>query len=255
MHITKTSRDTYQFTSDFFHPDGRVTFDSFSAARKFASQMTAHRSQPVPASDLYALSLIDEAMRVLVKHFAPSAVLSEAVKSVNENVGSKKLELTEKKFVSEYPPENVYRGEEKVEEYLSKLTNGRVKTIEELIYVFTHNVNPAISPLLDLVDVEPLERTIVAFLRLLCHFFEAAIDISRLEAIFVDLATHGLLHHVSHAWRCTGNFHFEYFQRDAVLAGLRLHSGSLRARGCLFHVDQIATSSSAICISTRVNAR
>ena len=159
MHITKTSRDTYQFTSDFFHPDGRVTFDSFSTARKFASQMTAHRSQPVPASDLYALSLIDEAMRVLVKHFAPSAVLSEAVKSVNENVGSKKLELTEKKFVSEYPPENVYRGEEKVEEYLSKLTNGRVKTIEELIYVFTHNVNPAISPLLDLVDDEPLERT------------------------------------------------------------------------------------------------
>ena len=159
MHITKTSRDTYQFNSDFFHPDGRVTFDSFSTARKFASQMTAHRSQPVPASDLYALSLIDEAMRVLVKHFAPSAVLSEAVKSVNENVGSKKLELTEKKFVSEYPPENVYRGEEKVEEYLSKLTNGRVKTIEELIYVFTHNVNPAISPLLDLVDDEPLERT------------------------------------------------------------------------------------------------
>ena len=159
MHITKTSRDTYKFSSDFFNQEGRVTFENFSEARKFAAQMTAHRTQPVPASDLYALSLIDEAMRVLVKHFAPSAVLSEAVKSVNENVGSKKLELTEKKFVSEYPPENVYRGEEKVEEYLSKLTNGRVKTVEELIYVFTHNVNPAINPLLDLVDDEPLEPT------------------------------------------------------------------------------------------------
>ncbi len=159
MHITKTSRDTYQFTSDFFRPDGRVDFDTFAAARKFAAQMSAHRTQPVPASDLYALSLIDEAMRVLVQHFAPSAVLNQAVTSVNENVGSEPLEITEKRFVSEYPPENVYRGEEKVEEYLAKLTNGRVRTVEELIYVFAHNVNPAISPLLDLVDDEPLEPT------------------------------------------------------------------------------------------------
>jgi len=159
MHITKTSRDTYKFSSDFFNPDGRVAFDSFADARKFAAEMTAHRTQPVSASDLYALSLIDEAMRVLVMHFAPSKVLNDAVTSVNENVGTERLEQTEKKFISEYPPENVYRGEEKVEEYLSKLTNGKVKTVEELIYVFTHNANPAINPLLDLVDDEPLEPT------------------------------------------------------------------------------------------------
>ena len=159
MHITKTSRDTYKFSSDFFNLDGRVVFESFADARKFATQMTAHRTQPVPASDLYALSLIDEAMRVLVKHFAPSAVLNAAVTSVDENVGSERLEQTEKKFVSEYPPEDVYRGEEKVEVYLSKLTNGKVKTVEELIYLFTHNANPAINPLLDLVDDEPLEPT------------------------------------------------------------------------------------------------
>ena len=159
MHITRTSRDTYNFSSDFFTPDGRVAIDSFATARKFASQMTAVRAQPVPASDLYALSLIDEAMRILVKHFAPSSVLSNAVTSVNENIGLDPLEQTEKKFISEFPPENVYRGEQKVEEYLSKLTNGRVKTVEELIYVFTHNANPAISPLLDLVDDESLEPT------------------------------------------------------------------------------------------------
>jgi glycosidase len=159
MHITRTSRDAYQFNPDFFRPDGRVTFDTFAAARKFASQMSAHRTQPVRASDLYALSLIDEAMRVLVKYYAPSAVLNDAVTAVNQNIGSAYIEVTEKKFVSEYPPENVYRGEEMVEEYLAKLSNGRVKTVEELIYVFTHNVNPAISPLLDLVDDESLEPT------------------------------------------------------------------------------------------------
>jgi len=159
MRITRTSRDTYQFNSDFFQPDGGVTFDSFAVARKFASQMTAHRTQPVPASDLYALSLIDEALRALVKHYAPSTVLNDAVALVNENLGQEPIESTEKKFVSEFPPENVYRGEEKIEEYLAKLTTGRVKTVEELIYIFTHNANPAINPLLELVDDEPLEPT------------------------------------------------------------------------------------------------
>jgi len=65
MLITKTSRDTYQFSSDFFRPDGGVSFGDFASARRFASQMSAHRTQPVPASDLYAMQLIDEALRVL----------------------------------------------------------------------------------------------------------------------------------------------------------------------------------------------
>ena len=159
MHITRTSRDTYQFSADFFRPDGRVTFDDFASARKFASQISAHRTQPVPASDLYAMSLIDEALRILVSHYAPPALMNSAVSHVDQSVGPEPVTTTEKKFVLEFPPENVYRGEEKVEEYLSKLSNGRIKTVEELIYVFTHNANPAVSPLLELVDDEPLEPT------------------------------------------------------------------------------------------------
>ena len=54
-------------------------FADFAAARRFASQMSAHRTQPVPASDLYAMQLIDEAMRMLVKRYAPPAVMNTAV--------------------------------------------------------------------------------------------------------------------------------------------------------------------------------
>jgi glycosidase len=159
MHITKTSRDTYQFTTDFFRPDGRVTFADFASARKFASQMSAHRTQPVPASDLYAMELIDEALRVLVSHYAPPSLMNTAVSHVDQSVGPEPVTTTQKKFVSEFPPENVYRGAEKVDEYLSKLSNGRIQTVEELIYVFTHNANPAVNPLIELVDDEPLEPT------------------------------------------------------------------------------------------------
>src|SRR5215211_4665348 len=159
MLITKTSRDIYQFDTDFFQPDGNVSLPDFISARKFATQMSAQRAQPVPASDIYAMQLIDEAMRLLVRDYAPPEVMSTAASHVNASLGPESVATTQKKFVSEFPPEEVYRGEAKVEEYLKKLTNGRIKTIEELIYIFTHNSNPAVTPLLELVDDEPLEPT------------------------------------------------------------------------------------------------
>src|SRR5215217_6961587 len=159
MLITKNSRNTYQFSSDFFRPDGGVTFTDFASARRFATEMSAHRTQPVPASDIYAMQLIDEALRLLVKRYAPAAVMNSAVSYLDTSLGRDSVETTQEKFVSEFPPEDVYRGEAEVEEYLSKLTNGHIKTIEELIYVFTHNANPAVNPLIDLVDDEPLEPT------------------------------------------------------------------------------------------------
>jgi glycosidase len=159
MLITKASRDTYQFDTDFFQPDGNVTFPDYASARKFAEQMSGQRAEPVPASDVYAMQLIDEAMRLLVRHYAPSAVMQSAASHVDESLGPDSVNTTQKKLVSEFPPEEVYRGQANVEEYLNKLTNGRIKTIEELIYIFTHNANPAVNPLLELVDDEPLEPT------------------------------------------------------------------------------------------------
>jgi len=164
MLITKTSRDTYQFSADFFNPDGRVTFVDFSSARKFAAQMSALRSQPVPASDIYAMQLIDEALRALVNHYAPPTVMNTAVSFVDESVGADSVTSTQQKFVSEFPPDPVYQGAMKAEEYLEKLLaslgrNGRVTTIEELLFVYLHNANPAVNPLVELVDDEPLEPT------------------------------------------------------------------------------------------------
>ena len=159
MLITKTSRDTYQFSADFFRPDGGVTFTDYASARRFAAEMSRRRIQPVPASDIYAMQLIDEALRMLVRHYAPPEVMNSAASHVNESLGTESVTATQAKFVSEFPPEEVYRGDARVEEYLKKISNGRIKTIEELIYIFTHNTNPAVNPILDLVDDEPLEPT------------------------------------------------------------------------------------------------
>jgi glycosidase len=121
--------------------------------------MSSHRDQPVAASELYAMQLIDDALRMLVRRFAPTAIMNTAVSHAEESLGADSVTRTERKFVSEFPPDNVYRGEETLEEYLARISNGRIKTVEELIYVFTHNANPAVRPLIDLVDDEALEPT------------------------------------------------------------------------------------------------
>jgi glycosidase len=164
MLITKTSRDNYRFSTDFFRPDGRVTFADYASARRFASQMSAHRAQPVPASDIYAMQLIDEALRALVKRYAPSTVMDTAVSFAEQQVGTESVDVTQEKFVSVFPPDRVYRGEIKPEEYLGQIRaslgkRARAATAEELVFVFLHNSNPAVSPLVELVDDEPLEPT------------------------------------------------------------------------------------------------
>ena len=164
MLITKASRDTYQFSPDFFQPNGRVTFEDFSAARKFAAQMSANRNQPVPASDIYAMQLIDEAMRMVVQRYAPDALMSTAVSYVDSNIGADSVNATQQKFISEFPPDDVYRGKVNLEDYLEKTlastgNNGHMRTIEELLFIYLHNTNPAVSPLAELVDDKPLEET------------------------------------------------------------------------------------------------
>src|SRR5262245_21530221 len=120
MLITRTARDHYQFDGSIFLPDGHLGLADSASARKVAAQISALRTQPVPASDLYAMALIDEALRLVVRHFAPPAVMNSAVSHVEEQVGAESVTATEKKFVAEFPPEAVYRGKEEVEEYLKK---------------------------------------------------------------------------------------------------------------------------------------
>lgn len=128
--------------------------------------MSAVRTQPVPASDIYAMQLIDEAMRVLAKRYAPNSLMAAAVSYVDNNVGTDSVNATQQKFISEFPPDIVYRGKVNLEEYLEELLNsassvdnGRAKMIEELLFVYLHNANPAVNPLVELVDDKPLETT------------------------------------------------------------------------------------------------
>ncbi len=101
---------------------------------------------------------------MLLRRHAPSTVMNTAVSYAEDRVGTESVDFTQAKFVSEFPPDKVYRGEIKAEQYLEQLRaslgkSGRAATVEELMFVFLHNSNPAVNPLVELVDDEPLEPT------------------------------------------------------------------------------------------------
>ncbi len=161
MLTSRASRLKYNFPVDFFRPDGHVIFSDLAAARAFADQMSALRRDPVPATDLYALSLLDEAYHILLKHFYSryTGVMGRAMGMLQSNLGSK-YDLTLSKFTEEFPPMSVYRGETTAGVYLSTKApyfgdfgrGVRAAVIEEMLLINNSNSNPALNRYKDLID-------------------------------------------------------------------------------------------------------
>lgn len=161
MLTSKISRLKYNFPLKFFRPDGHVIFSDLAAARTFAEQMSALRSDPISATDLYALSLLDEAYHILLKHFYSryTGVMGRAMGVLQSSLGSK-YDLTLSKFTEEFPPLAVFRGETTAGVYLSTTVpyfgdfgrGVRAAVIEEMLLINNSNHNPALNRYKDLID-------------------------------------------------------------------------------------------------------
>ena len=217
MLISRTARDKYRFSSDFFHPNGRVTFEDFASARAFAAQMSAHRADPVPASDIYALYLIDEALRALAHHYVTQnhGIMTNAVLHLLSTLG-KESDQVFVRFVDQFPPTVVYRGEITAAEYVAaESEKHRENTIEELLLVNNANLNPAVHAYLELFDETPLRQinAYVQFVSSLESFLfqfaslsaggksgESLIDILRAPALASPYSLEGQLQFIIDRW-------------------------------------------------------
>ncbi|HET7144872.1 MAG TPA: alpha-amylase family glycosyl hydrolase [Anaerolineales bacterium] len=161
MLTSRTSRLKYNFSADFFRPDGRVIFSDLASARAFAVQMSALRTDPVPATDLYALSLLDEAYNILLKHFyrRDASIISRAMEVMQSKLGSK-YDQTISKFTEEFPPMPVYHGEITAEVYLAMnlpnfgdfVSSARSAAIDAMLLINNSNKNPALERYKELFD-------------------------------------------------------------------------------------------------------
>ena len=101
-----------QFDEQLFALDGNVILADFAAARRFAERMTRVLGQPVPASDVNAMGLIDEILHLLIRQYERQnpGVMRQALDHLHARLSEATVEATLLKFTEEYPPLAVHRG-------------------------------------------------------------------------------------------------------------------------------------------------
>jgi len=170
FHVSRRAREVYGLDETLFAVSGNVVFADFHAARVFAHSMNERRDllrfpeRAVSASQIHALGLIDEVFHLLVarhrRERAPQ-LWSDALSSLEAELGGEAVERMLEAFVDEFPPVAVFRGELTAANYLADATDGvnhREVALEELVLLWLGNRNPAFAEFRELFDDERLRR-------------------------------------------------------------------------------------------------
>ena len=170
FHISRNSRDKYQFDESLFSLSGNVIFANFHASRRFAQKMNDKRDlvnfpeQTVRAGQINAMGLIDEILHYVVELYREqvnSEVMKQALEWLNKNFGETEVEKTLCRFVEEFPSVAVYQRKIDLDEYFRGTTEGTPNVLiilEEMLLLWLANQNLAFSPFLELFDDEGLEK-------------------------------------------------------------------------------------------------
>jgi hypothetical protein len=170
FHVSRQSRDRYQFDQALFSTNGNVIFANFHASRLFAQKMNQQRDlvsfpeQTVRAGQINAMGLIDEILHqvmFLYRQQQNPVVMIQALERLEKQVGKLELAKTLAQFTAEFPPLAVYRRELTAAEYLAGETDGvpnRAFVLEELLMLWVCNRNPAVLPYNELFDDDQLSR-------------------------------------------------------------------------------------------------
>lgn len=163
MLTSRISRQKYDFPLDVFNPDGHVIFSSLDSARAFSERMLKIQSAAVSVSELYALSLLDEACHRLINHFQAGHpdVMPLVMAKLQARLASE-FNPTLIRFTGEFPPLSVFLQKTTAEQYLagaalsaqSPLSDLRETAVEEMLLINLANQNPAAVRYKDLFDDE-----------------------------------------------------------------------------------------------------
>jgi len=164
FHVSRLSREKYDFDESIYRFDGNVIFADFLAARQFAKKINQKRDlvmlpeSAVSAGDINAIGLIDEIFHFIISLYRRNIdpeIISDAYELLSETFGEKKVTKALLMFVNEFPPTPVFQEELSPEEYLKFETNGTPNmyiTLEEMLMLWITNRNPAVASFSELFD-------------------------------------------------------------------------------------------------------
>jgi glycosidase len=224
FHVSRRSRDIYDFDQSLFSYSGNVIFANFHAARLFAQKINQKRDlvrfpeQAVRAGQINAMGLIDEILHFIVDLYRQqenTQVMGKALEWLYDRVGEEQVNETLRRFTEEFPPVAVYRQELDVQDYLSGESGGfpnRQVVLEEMLLLWLANMNPAFAPFLEFFDDSDLKKRTEyqEIIRDLQEFFDEQpqfgpdqqnlIDMLRSPAIAVPHSLSGQLEYIRQRW-------------------------------------------------------
>jgi len=166
--VSRPARDRYQIESALFTYLGKTFIPNFQAARSFSNQMNDKRdigslpNQAVQASQIYAIALIQGVMHYIFRQYCQRhpALMQNALNRLREQLGPD-VDNTLRRFVDEFPPQPVYQREQDTTQFLASGYENRPTreiTLEELLFLWLENSNPAYTPFLELFGDDALRR-------------------------------------------------------------------------------------------------
>jgi hypothetical protein len=170
FHISRRARDLYKFDHSLFQLSGNVILGDLHATRLFTQKINEKKDlirfpeMAVRAGDLNAMGLIDEILHFIVALYRQQEkplVMGEVLSWMETKIGKEALDIALNRFLTEFPPIEVYQRKIDASEYFQGDTNGipnRQLIFEELLLLWLANSNPAFSPFLELFDDAEIEK-------------------------------------------------------------------------------------------------
>ena len=224
FHISRQSRDCYQFDQSLFNLQGNVIFANFHASRLFAQKINQSRDlvtypeRAVRAGQINAMGLIDEILHhvvTLYRRDRNSLVMIQALDGLIDRIGETELDRVLLQFTADFPPLAVYRRELTPQEYLAgntEKTPNRSLVLEEMLFLWLSNRNQAFEPYRELFNEDrlanqtPYLKVIQEFSRFFAsqpHFGpddQNLVDMLRSPALAAPYSLTGQLEYIRTKW-------------------------------------------------------
>ncbi len=170
FHISRAARTRFKVDDVLFSVSGNVVFADVGASRRLAQGTNEARAAEGPgreianAGALYAMGLLDELSHLMVAEYRKGVdplVFAEGLRWLGEQVKPAEMDRLLVRFAEEFPTVAVFRGEMTAEEWLAQQTGGvshREVALEELLFLWLANSNPAFAPYRELFDATELAK-------------------------------------------------------------------------------------------------
>ena len=168
FHISRRSREKFDFDETLFAYNGNIIFANFHAARKFAYKLNLQRDlatypeSAAKTSHINAMGLIDEIFHHIFQLYRERRnpeVLTQALAFLDERLTPTMVDAFLELFINEFPPNEVYKKKSNARMYLHGLSGGkpnRELLIEEFVMLWLAIENPALANYQDLFIVKSL---------------------------------------------------------------------------------------------------